>query len=100
MFRRQPGAGEAYDPGELYLGLIDAVLTLGVTLSAKGVLTRDELAAAFDATGEQQRQQGQSDSRRAAVACISEFFKLAVRGDRRFAVIDGGRRDSADGAEG
>jgi len=73
------------------LGLIDAVLTIGVTLSAKGLLTRDELAAAFDATALQQRDQGESDSRRVAVAFIGEFFKLAVRGDRRFEVIDGGR---------
>src|SRR5438132_575275 len=91
MFQRRPGPGEVHDPAELFLGLIDAVLTLGVTLCAKGLLTRAELAAAFDATAQQQRDQGASDSRRAAVACSAEFFKLAVRGDRRFEVIDGGR---------
>jgi hypothetical protein len=87
---------EAYDPGELYLGLIDALLTLAVTLCSKGLLTRDELAAVFAETGQQHIDQGAFDSRRVAVACICNFFRLAVRGDRRFEVIDGGREAPPD----
>jgi hypothetical protein len=56
-----------------------------------GVLTRAELAAVFAAAARQQREQGASDSRRLAVQCIGEFFRLPVSGDRRFQVIDGGR---------
>jgi hypothetical protein len=82
----------AHDAGEIYLGVIDAIVTIGVTLCAKGLLTRDELAAAFDATALQHREQGVPHSRRIAVAAIGEFFKIAVRGERRFAVIDGGQK--------
>jgi hypothetical protein len=83
---------EVHDAGEVYLGVIDAIVTIGVTLCAKGLLTRDELAAAFDATALQHHQQGVPHSRRIAVAALGEFFKIAVRGERRFEVIDGGRR--------
>jgi hypothetical protein len=88
--RRNHRTGQAYDPGELYLGLIDAVLTIAVTLANKGILERDELAAVFDETARQHTQEGASDSRRVAVEYIGKFFQLAVRGDRRFRVIDGG----------
>jgi hypothetical protein len=75
------------------LGLVDALLTLAVTLCNAGLLSRPELAAAFDETHRQQREGGASDARRAAVCSISEFFKLPIRGDRRLELIDGGRAD-------
>lgn len=76
---------------DAYVGLVDAVLTLAVTLCNAGLLSRAELAAAFDETARQQREGGASDSRRAAVCSIGKFLKLPIRGDRRLQVIDGGR---------
>jgi hypothetical protein len=75
------------------LGLVDAALTILVSLANAGLLSRAELAAAFDETHRQQREGGASDARRAAVCSISEFLKLPIRGDRHLEVIDGGRAD-------
>jgi hypothetical protein len=72
-------------------GLVDALLTLVVPLCNAGLLSRAELAAAFDETARQQREGGASDSRRAAVFAIGEFLKLPVRGDRCFQLIKGGQ---------
>ena len=73
------------------VGLVDALLTLAITLCNAGLLTRGELAAAFEETARQQRAGGASEARQAAVCAISEFFKLPVRGDRHLELIDGGR---------
>jgi hypothetical protein len=84
---------QVHDTGELYLGLIDAVLTLGVVLCNKGVLSREELAAAFAETGRQQLEKDESESRRVAVQHLAEFFRLAVVGAdarSRLRVVTGG----------
>jgi hypothetical protein len=73
------------------LGLVDAMLTIAISLANAGILSRAELAAAFDETERQQREGGASDSRRAAVSAIGEFLKLPLRGDRRLELLDGGR---------
>jgi hypothetical protein len=94
VFRRAPGPGQAHDPGELYLGAIDAILTLAVSMVNKGVFSREELAAVFAETGRQQHEQDASESRRLAVQHLASFFKLAVIGDDarpRLRVIPGGR---------
>lgn len=86
MLRR----GRPVHPDAL-LGLVDAMLTITVSLCNAGLLSRAELAAAFDETDRQQREGGASDGRRAAVCAIGAFLKLPVRGDRHLEVIDGGR---------
>ena len=77
------------------LGLVDALLAIAVTLCNAGLLSRAELAAAFDETARQQCQGSASDARRAAVCSIAQFLKLPIRGDRHLEVIDGGRDPAA-----
>jgi len=70
------------------LGLVDALLAILVTLCNRGLLSRAELAAAFDETHRQQREGGASDARRAAVCSIGEFLKLPIRGERQLHLVD------------
>jgi hypothetical protein len=72
-------------------GMVDALLTLAVTLCNAGLLSRAEFAAAFDETARQQHAGEASDSRRAAVYAIGQFLKSPIRGDRHLEVIPGGR---------
>jgi len=65
---------------DAYVGLVDAVLTLAVTLCNAGLLSRAELAVAFDETARQQREGGASDSRRAAVCSIVVRHATVVQG--------------------
>jgi hypothetical protein len=53
---------------------------LAVTLCHAGVLSRDELAAAFDEGARRQHETGASENHKIAVECFHEFFKMAVRG--------------------
>jgi hypothetical protein len=78
---------------DAFVGLVDAVLTLGVIMANAGLLSRAELAAAFGEADRQLCEGGASDARRAAVCSISEFLKLPVAGDRHLEVIDGGRAE-------
>jgi hypothetical protein len=70
LFGRPPGADQLFDQCDLFLGAVDGLLTIAVTLCNKGILDR---------------------GRHAPVAYLARFFELAVVGDRRFTVIDGGR---------
>ena len=98
LFGHRPGPGQAHDLGELYLGLLDALLTIAVTCANKGLVERGELARAFGETARQQAEQGASDSRRLAVRHLGQFFELGVeladRGDRGgLRVIAGGKAE-------
>lgn len=88
MLRRPP----AVHPDAIS-GLVDAMLTLAVTLCNAGLLSREEVAAAFGETAQQQQQQSCSEARRAPVAALHAFFQLPVAGEQaraRFQVIAGG----------
>jgi hypothetical protein len=73
--------------GQVALGLIDALLTIAMTLCNAGVPTRDALADAFEETLRQQTEAGEPESRRAAAWSIGQFLRLLVRGERRFCLI-------------
>jgi|HubBroStandDraft_6_1064221.scaffolds.fasta_scaffold738617_2 hypothetical protein len=90
MLRRRPPPGVHPDA---ILGLIDAVLTLAVTLANEGLLSREALAAAFDETTRQQQLGQCSGARTSPVRAIGEFFRLPLAGEQaraRFQVIAGG----------
>ena len=90
------GPDKAFDQGDLFLGVLDAIIAIGVTLTNAEMLDRQELAVAFAETARQQREQGASESRKIAVDYLGKFFALAVRGDRRgLRLINGGRVDDA-----
>jgi len=77
---------EVHDAGEVYLGVIDAIVTIGVTLCAKGLLTREELAAAFDATAH-----FSSANRACPTAGVSPWRASAISSSLRCAAIAASR---------
>jgi hypothetical protein len=86
------------DPAAL-CDLVDAVLTIAVTLCNEGLLSREALAVALDETARQQEDGGEGEARKAPVAALRDFFRLPLAGDQaraRLQVIAGDRPPDAD----
>ncbi len=77
LFRRKPKPPAA-DPAELVTGIVDAIIVLGCTLVAKGLVTREELAGACREAEQQQAAQPGGPARRLAVHTIATFFEAPV----------------------
>jgi len=70
---------------QLWIGVVDAIVTLGMTMVARGWISREELATVY-ATAEQQ-QMAQTPgvdhpARRLAVHAIGQSFAAPIAGDR------------------
>ena len=77
LFRRKPKPPPV-DPAELVTAIIDALIVLGCTLTAKGLVTREELAGAYRTAEQQQAAQPGGPARRLAVHTIATFFEAPV----------------------
>jgi hypothetical protein len=76
---------EGFDFAELWTGLLDAILVMGVTMVNKGLVTREELASVYRAAEQQQAEQPPGVdpvARRLATHTIAEFFSAPIIGDR------------------
>jgi hypothetical protein len=86
--------------GELWIGMLDAVVALGMTLVARGWISREELAAVYQTAERQQAAQTPGvdhPARRLAVHAIAGFFAAQITADRPALrlVVDNGTPDPA-----
>jgi hypothetical protein len=68
--------------GQLYAGLVDAIVALASALASKSVITREELAQTYEIAAEQQQAQGAGEARLLDCRTIQAFFAMPLAGDR------------------
>jgi len=69
------GEPQPLDHGQLIVGLIDAIVALGVTLVGPGLISREALAQAYTtAEAQQAAQPMDGPARRLACHMLAEFF--------------------------
>jgi hypothetical protein len=71
------------DHGELIVGLVDAIVAMGVVLVQAGVVSREALASAYAQAEQQQAAQPMDGpARRLATHMLAEFFAQPILSDR------------------
>ncbi|MEI9933142.1 MAG: hypothetical protein WDM89_22080 [Rhizomicrobium sp.] len=84
------------DLNELVLGMLDAMFSISLALTNRGVITQEELACAFEATLEQQQSRSYSNNalRQFSVKTLARLARMPTY-DSGFkpVVIDGGKGD-------
>ena len=75
-----------------------AVISLARSIRVQnlGLVSREQLAAAFAETARQQSSQGASETRGTAVEHLAQFFELSLRGDRSGLRVIVGGKDGRD----
>jgi len=83
-FRRRHLAPSSADASAMVIGLIDATVCLAQILVSAGLLSREQLSAAYVAAAEQQSTQTGVDTERRTLAtrAISAFFAAPIIGDK------------------
>lgn len=94
------GVQPPHDVRELVLGVLDVMMTLGVGLANRGLVSREELARmCVVALDQQRRQPGDNQSRRFPLEVMHAVFSAPVmeggRGRPGLVPIEGGRHDEA-----